>query len=454
MADDGDGPRPELEEAHAPPAHMPRFARQAMLLLKAANLSLITFYSFGVIYVLVRVIDPAFYPWIVFITAIGNYILASDLGFGGHVYASLRRSFLSGGIAAESDFVSDALNAYFHIAIGSAIAAAGVVAVALRVDPAMKAAIALYFAAIVLALPWSLIRRVAASIDAFLAMEAIEFARRLATVALAALMLAGLSFLAFAALSLLLWLFAFAAALLLLRRRGAGVRLATPARALRFIIANKRHVYATGKLTGFEFAIYNHPYLVLPLVLGDAAAVVSYDVFYKFLRFGGVAYGVAVETFLPSQTRAYYAGDMRAVRRFQWVMVSLQCAPFLAAALFLTVFGQAFMTGLLSSAHPVEPGLRFIIIVMLAAILLQTTASATMVAVGRYDELGDRAAITAALMALGALATWMLRLSFTEFLLLYAAAYLVHTAMFQTAFRRHTRPPDLAGASLARSANS
>lgn len=435
MAEDEGVPALPREPGAAPrpPA---RLAKHALLLLKAGNLGLITFYSFAIIYVLVRVIDPAFYPWIVFITSIGNYILASDLGFGGYVYASLRKSFLHGELAARTRFVSDALNAYFAIALGSAGMAAVAIVALLHVAPAMKLAIALYFGAIVLSLPWSLFRRINAAIDRFVAMEVLEMARRLATVLLAGSMLLGVSFLAFAVLSLVLWAVSFAAALLLLRRQGIAFTLVPPGEALRFIGDNRSHVYSTAKLTGFEFAIYNHPYLVLPFVTGSAGTIVAYDIFYKFVRFGGVAYSVAVETFLPYQTRAFYAGDRAGVRRYQGIMIALGLIPFAIGSLFLLVLGQQFMVGLLSAAHPIEPALRYLIIAMLGAILFQTTAGSLLVGIGEYNRLGNLSSITVAIMAASAVATWVLHLPFMAFMAAYVAAYAVHACLFQGAFAR------------------
>ena len=443
MADDGDATRPELEEVRLSATGLGRFSRHALLFLKAGNLGLITFYSFAIIYVLVRVIAPAFYPWIVFITSIGNYILASDLGFGGYVYASLRRSFLEGELAARARFASDAMNAYFFIALGAAAVAAMLIFGTLHLATPMKLAIALYFTSIVLALPWSLMRRVTSAVDLLVPMESVELIRRSVTVILAGAMLFGLSFLAFSIALLLLWTAAFTAGLLLMRRHGVALSLVPPREAFRFIGDNKRHVYSTAKLTSLEFVIYNHPYLVLPLVTGNAASIIAYDVFYKIMRFGGVSCSVAVETFLPQQTRAYYAGDRAALRRYRWIVVALSMIPFLLASVFLVVLGQRFMVGLLSSAHPIDPMLRYLSIAMLGAVVFQASSGGFLVGIGEYGRLGDLSMITVALLATSALVVWWAHLPFMIFMACFVAAFWVHTSLYEWVCQRIFRSADI-----------
>jgi O-antigen/teichoic acid export membrane protein len=446
MADDGDAIRPELKEVRPPEARLDRFAKHALLVLKAGNLGLITFYSFAIIYVLVRVIAPNLYPWIVFITSIGNYILASDLGFGGYIYASLRKSFLQAELMARARFASDAVNAYFYIALGAAAIAAVFILATLHLAPAMRIAIALYFTSIVVALPWSLIRRITSSIDLLVSMEAIEAVRRVVTIILAGAMLLGMSFIVFSALSLILWAIAFAASLALIRSQGIALTLVSPREAFRFIRENKQHVYSTGKLTGFEFVIYNHPYLLLPLLLGNASSIIAYDVFYKIVRFGGVACNVAVETFLPSQTRAFYARDWPVVRRYRWIVVALSLIPFLLASAFLVVLGQRFMVGLVSTAHPIDPSLRYLSVAMLGAIVFQASAGGFMVGIGEYALLGNLSMITVTVMAISALVVWFYHLPFIIFMFCFVAAYWLHTAMYQWAFHRSLRSTEMMSA--------
>src|SRR5690242_13048771 len=132
----------------------PRIAldRFGFLALKVANLALVTFYSFGIIYVLVRVVPPGFYPWMVLLASIGGYVLATDMGFSAYVYAEVRRNFLADALDGADELVSQATSLYLALAL-AAIAIAGCV-ISLATPPRLAPALTAYFATIVLPLPW------------------------------------------------------------------------------------------------------------------------------------------------------------------------------------------------------------------------------------------------------------------------------------------------------------
>jgi len=73
------------------PALLVRYQRQVLFLAKALNLGLITVYQFLLIYVLTRAVGASVYPFVVFLASIGSYILSTDLGFSGFVYARVRK---------------------------------------------------------------------------------------------------------------------------------------------------------------------------------------------------------------------------------------------------------------------------------------------------------------------------------------------------------------------------
>ena len=174
-------------------------------------------------------------------------------------------------------------------------------------------------------------------------------------------------------------------------------------------------------------------------MFGGPAYVVAFDIFYKVTRFGGVAYNVPIETMLPAQTRAFHSGDVGAVRRYRHQALLLGALPLAGAAAFLLLFGQRFFGVLLNHSHPIDPALRYVMVAMLAAMLLQMTAGAFMVGIGRYRAMTRIAMLTTSLMALAVGATIVLKLDFFTFMMLYVLAYCVHAALFHRAFAHDTQ---------------
>ena len=424
------------------------FARIGFLALKLANLALVTLYSFGIIYVLVRIVPPGFYPWMVLLASIGGYVLATDMGFSAYVYAEVRRDFLADDLDGADDLVSQATTLYLGLALATvAIAAMVMPFVAPR---HLTLALIAYFATIVLPLPWMLIRRVAAALDLYVEMEALECARRAVFCLLAAAMLFGVGLLGFAMACLAGWVIAAMAAWWMLRRNGFHLRLGSPRRIARFWAANRGGVLKSGKFAALEFFVYNFPYLAIPVMFHGPGDLVSFDLFNKVARFGGAAYSVPAEVFCPPQTRAYYAGDGDGVARYQRWTWAVGAVPLVIGGGLLAIYGGPVFTQLLAGTHPVEPLVRVTMILMLAALLLQSSAGGFLISVGRYDELAAVALITASLMIVIIVATMLGGIPFPIFMLLYVAVYFFHATAFQVLFMRlrgataTRRPPQLA----------
>jgi len=414
----------------------PRIAlgRLGFLVLKLANLALVTVYSFGIIYVLVRVVPPGFYPWMVLLASIGGYVLATDMGFSAYVYAEVRRNFLSDDLDGADDLVSQATTLYLGLAL-AAIAIAALVMPMLapaRLAPAMTA----YFATIVLPLPWMLIRRVAAALDLYVAMEALECARRAVFCVLAATMLFGVSLFGFGLACLAAWVVVAAAAWWLLRHHGFTLRLGSPQRIARFWGANRAGVRKSGKFAALAFSGYNFPYIAIPVIFHGPADLVSFDLFNKVARFGGAAYSVPAEVFCPPQTRAFYAGDADGVVHYQRLTWLLGAVPLVIGGGLLAVYGGPVFDRLLAGSHPVAPLVRVAMILMLAALLLQSSAGGFLVSVSKYDELAAVATITAGLIVAVMAATAIGGIPFPVFMLLYVAVYWFHATAFQWLFMR------------------
>ena len=265
--------------------------------VKLLSLALLSIYSFEIIYVLVRTLPSGFYPWMVLLTSIGTYVLAIDLGFSSYVYSVIRRDFVLGVHDGGEALVSEAACIYILVAAVASMLAAVIIFVV--VPAGLKLALSLYFATIVLPLPWMLIRRSAAAVDLFLEIETLECARRAVVCVLAAALLMGLGLTGFSLACLTLWILVMAAAWIMLRRNGFHLRPAPLSRLVAFMTSNASGILKSGRFTGLEFLIYYFPYAAIPFLYHGPADLVAFDVFVKVSRFGGASYSVPAEVFTP-----------------------------------------------------------------------------------------------------------------------------------------------------------
>jgi O-antigen/teichoic acid export membrane protein len=406
--------------------------RHGFFALKSVNLAVITVYSFALIYVLVRVLSQPVYPFAVLVSSLGVYIMATDLGYSGYVYFRTRQSYLQTGKPYGAE--AEVFVLYGAIALAAAAVMAGVLALLPHIPPATRISLSLYFLSIVLALPWGLLRRIAAALDLFLEFELFEAARRLFFLVVAVAMLRGLPFTGFCLICLAAWAGAFFLAIRLLhRQRGVVLLRSSAGRIVRHLRGSYRNIWHSGSLTLIEFVIYNFPYVLIPVLFADRSYLIAFDIFYKVVRFGAVSYGVPAESLLPPQTRAYYAGNRGKVVRLYGATLLIGLLPLAAALILILGFGDHVFTILLSRGGVVDGTVRLAMAVMLIAMLFQSAAGTFLVATGNYAQLCRLACITLVLMGGTVLATWGLGLGFQWFLTLYVGAYCAH-AVFYSAY--------------------
>lgn len=416
-----------------------RHERRLLFGIKSTNLVLITVYQFGLIFALTRTVGVEVYPTVVLLASVGNYILGTDLGFSGYVYAHVRERFIRSGVGSTGSFINASLNLYVLIPLVALVVAALVIPAAVHLSSELVLALVVYFASIVFSLPWQMVRSVMMAIDRFMLMETLEFGRRLVLVVLVAAMLAGLPFLGFALVCVGLWVLAFIAAFVALHRRGVPLRPLAPRPLARFAVDNRRNVAKTGAFGGMEFVLYNFPYLLIPALGLGGHSLVFFDLFYKVTRFAGVAFNVPIETLLPFQTRAWHQGDLAEVRRLRRQMMLL-CVPlFLIAAAVLLLFGKPFFALLLHDFPVVDDGLLYAMVAMMLLILVQATTGTFLVGIGRYDTLvrvGFGALVLAVVLAVVGL---VFHPGAGILLLLYVLGYGAYAWLYRAAFSRLLR---------------
>jgi O-antigen/teichoic acid export membrane protein len=379
-----------------------------------------------------------FYTQVVFVGSIANYVLAADLGFSAFLYATVRKEFLGGRLAASEEYISTSFSIYISLVLAAIIVLAAIMAADGSISPD-EFSLALYFAAVVPGLPWTLYRRLAAALDQLVRFELIEMARRTATTLAICSLLLGVGFRIFCLVTLAVWFMAYAAAFLSLRR--SGVVLRWKARGFAgFLRRHRGGIGRSGTFTGAEFLLYNGPYLAIPFLFKDPTAIVIYDLFYKVTRFSGLSYNIAIETFLPQQTRAFHANQKHLIASSMRRVALVCLVPLLLGAAAIMIGGNWAFSRLLPSPYQVSPVVQYCMVAMLAAGLVHSTAGTLIVAIGRFGAALRIAIVTLLLLALAMAATRLLGLSFDQFLVLYVAAYTWHGLMFQWQLRGILRP--------------
>lgn len=419
-------------------------ARQlAYLALKALNLVLATALSFGLVFALIRKLPESTYATFILVSAVGAYVLAVDLGFSSVVFTKVRKAFLDQRPEDARPIVVGAVAIYAGVIVVAQASFCGAMMLGL-IPPDWRLTFGLYFLTVLLALPWNVIRATAAGLERFMLFESVEAVRRLAVVGLVFAMTRGLGFETYAWIVLALWAAAYAGVLSILVRV-VGLPSSAADWNLRQVLAkNKGQAGAAGVFALCEVAVYNFPYVAIPLIFHDAGALVAFDVFYKITRFGASAYLVANEGLLPVQTRAIHAGDGRAIVRNIGLSLAISALPCLIGAVAVTAYGDSVFMLLLGDAARVPGYVRLCMAAVLAAMLFRAASGTLLLNTGKagllarvsLSEVAAMVLMTASVVAVGA--------AFSEFLLgyvaIFAAISLAYFLMLARLSRRMFRP--------------
>ncbi len=412
-----------------------RKGRILFFALKACNTAFVASQTFITIFVLIRVLPHNVYSSSLLVISIAMYVMATDLGYSGYVYFWLRQEFVQLREIKDWKVASEAFTLYTTISTVAALLIGGSIVAFANMELEYRLGLAAYFGSAVAALPWMLLRRIAAAIDLYLEFEIFEFGRRLFFLLLSLAMLLGLTLLGFSTLCLLAWLIAFWIAVRMLNRRGSELRLVPILPALAHARTNLPHIARTGLFTLLEFAILNFPYMLISAVY-RAESLIAFDVFFKLVRLGQFAYSVPAETLLPSQTAAYHKKDRRALVRNFFRMLAIGSAALIALSTVILVFGDLLFTLLLKRGDYVDQQLRIDIVLMLSAVLLQMSAGTLLTGTGKYSILIKVTIVTFSLMAALVGSVIWAHIDFDNFMTGYVLVYFVHALLFLACFLR------------------
>lgn len=410
----------------------------AYLGLKGLNLVSATALNFLLVFVLIRRLPIEGYSTFILASAIGVYVLATDLGVTSLVYVRIREAFLREETGTARAFALVVL-IFYAVIVTVAATVFALASGPVKLTPAgMEATFSLYFLSMLLALPWGVVRAIANGSDQFLSFEAVEACRRLGLLALAVAMMGGLSFFGYAAGSLLLWILAYALTLPpLLKILGPG-GLPSWKDWRDLFNGNTRQLGAVGLFSSLEFAIYNFPYLLVPLLYGKGWSLVAFDVFYKITRFGAAGYLAVNEGLLPAATRAIHMGDAGGIRRHLVLSLALSAVACATGAIAVTIFGDLVFGLLLHDASRAPHALRACMAATLLAMMFQACAGVLMINTGKGPVLARIATGIGAAMAILAVVA-AFGIGFERFMIAYTVLFACGAAVYFVVLTRTVR---------------
>jgi O-antigen/teichoic acid export membrane protein len=398
-----------------------------LLALKGINTALTAISNFVLAYVLVRAIGLDSYAVMASLLAVAALVVQSDLGITGLTFFQLRSHYLAetGKHRAsedDQDLVMTIVSIYIAIGIIS-VAILGITldAGAIQVAPHAVAYL-LIFAAAVCALPRMALRVAINARDGFIWTETVDLGRRVVLLVVTVAMLLGLSFISYAALSLLVWILFIAALIWLARLYGFAPKRGAFLRGLLLLRHKFRGVGAAVLLSLADFIISVFPYYLLAAAM-NATAVVAFDMFYKVTRFAVMSYLIGAETVLPHQTRAVHNEDVAELSRATAKGFMVGLVPMTVGIVAIAIFGERLFGLILNHSGIVSPVMRVAICAMLAFMLIQTTCQIVLIGVGKFEELARRASMTFAGMVFISTLMVLFHWSIDAFIVAYVVVY-------------------------------
>jgi O-antigen/teichoic acid export membrane protein len=384
-------------------------------------------------FVFARVLSPERFSIFILIGTFGVSLWLFDLGAAKILFVRQRARYLGQGAD-----LSIARHASAVVLLYALIVAAGTfvcfAVMASRVSVTSREALeyAAFFSFSALNLVWFPLRNVSNAVDEFIFFETLEAVRRGGHITVMLALLIGLPLPAFLLVGNLVWLFVFAACVLRLvrktalapRLRGFGAALAE------FWRMNRPQLLRSGTYAGAELAIYNFPYLVVPMAFGLGAPTIILDTVFKVFRGTTLIYAAGLDPLVPQQTRAFAAHDAATLKKATLTAAFLVALPTLALCALLLAAGDQLFALLLGHAATVPRVAVFILVALLLANMVQNIASNLLLHTGFFREIARVASFLVAAMAAMTSIVLAAGLDISGFLAGYALVYAAGAALY------------------------
>jgi O-antigen/teichoic acid export membrane protein len=332
-------------------------------------------------------------------------------------------------VAAQSSAV---VMLYAIVVMAGTMLCFGLMASRPAVTPWQAMQFAVFFSFAALNLVWFPLRNVSNAVDEFIRFETLDAVRRVGHIAVMLALLIGLPFPVFLLLADLLWFVLLAVCIRHLVRRGALVR---RVRGLwgdlaRFWRGNRYEILRSGNYAVGELAIYNFPYVVVPMVYGLAAPTIILDTVFKIFRGATLIYAAGLDPLVPRQTRAFAERDMHTLKKATWTAALLCAVPTFALCALMLVAGDRLFALLLGGAAQMPRAATVILVVLLLANLAQNVVSNLLLHTGFFREVARVA--TALVVAMAAMTAVVIAGGFgiLSFIGGYAGVYVLGAALY------------------------
>ena len=384
-------------------------------------------------FVFARVLSVKEFSIYILIGTFGVSLWLFDLGAAKILFVRQRARHLAqrsdDTIAAQSSAV---VALYALIVLAGTLACFAVMASRASVTTRQAFEFALFFSFAALNLVWFPLRNVSNAVDEFISFETLEAIRRGGHIAIMLALLIGLPLPAFLLLANLLWFLLLAICISRLVSNGAmaaGVphlwnTLST------FWRTNRAELLRSGNYAVAELAIYNFPYLVVPVVFGLGAPTIILDTVFKIFRGATLIYAAGLDPMVPRQTRAFADHDAPTLKKATLIATALCAVPTLALCALLLFAGDRLFALLLGQAAIVPPAATLILIVLLLANLAQNVASCLLLHTGFFREVARVASFLVVAMAGMTALVLLSGLDIVGFIGGYAAVYVMGAVLY------------------------
>ena len=384
--------------------------------------------AFGLVqtFVFARVLEPQDFSIYILIGTLGVSLWMFDLGAAKILYVRQRALHLAAdpdpSVPAQSTAV---VITYALMVLVATLACllAGMVQPGVPLGKAIN--MALFFSFAAFNLVWYPLRNVAGATDDFIHFESLEAVRRIGHIALMLSLLVDIPFTLFLVLGNLLWFALFAASITRLVRakalapriRGFGGSLAA------FWNENRREILRSGNFAVGELAVYNFPYLVVPIAFGLGAPTIILDTLFKVFRGVTLVFAAGLDPLTPQQTRAFAEGDAAKLKRATLTSAVLCAIPTLALCGLLVFAGDYLFGLLLGHAATIPYEATLILVVLLLANLVQNLGINLLMHTGFFREIARVATVLMVAMAAMTAIVFVAGADIVDFIAGYAVVY-------------------------------
>ena len=377
-------------------------------------------------FVFARVLSPDRFSLFILVGAIGYSLWLCDLGLAKILFVKLRAAHLSGRADEHAAREASAVILFYVLlAVAGSVACFLVMAARSSFSLLDAAAFALFFLYIALNLTWFSLRSISISVDEYVFYEKLELVRRVVNIATLLAMLVGLPFAAFLIGSNVLWAaLLFAATTKLLRHGALTLRIGgLPGELSQFFRRNMSSITRSGTSALGDIFTYTFPYYVVPVAFGLGAPVIILEATFRVFRGASVIFAAACDLAVPGQTRALAAHDAPRLIRTTLLAAALCFVPAAFACALLILASKELFAFLLHAAATVPPQITPILVVLLAANLVQMVTQSLLQHTGFFREISRISCGVAAAMVVATGLAVAAGFDIVGFLAAYAAVY-------------------------------